>query len=162
GATAATAAVDALNATLTGIKVRVAERRQRHEGAAAAVSRFTAQRVEMAARGVAIAAELDETERERAALHGAVDAARAQRIEREAQRQAIELEIAQARGGLEAATAAVVNHDRLVHAVREQLDALRGQCGQSEITLAEKRLRATHLADSMREKYATDLAEHVP
>ena len=36
------------------------------------------------------------------------------------------------------------------------------QCGQCEITVAEKRLRATHLAESMQEKYATDLAEHVP
>ena len=29
-------------------------------------------------------------------------------------------------------------------------------------SLAEKRLRATHLAESMREKYATDLAAYVP
>ena len=126
------------------------------------MARFHAQLTEMASRAAAITAELEETERERASLHAAVDEAQAQRVAREAQRQAVEVEITAARGGLEVASAAVVAHDRLMHEVRDQLDTVRSQCGQCEISLAEKRLRATHLADSMREKYATDLAEHVP
>jgi chromosome segregation protein len=162
GATAAAARVDALNAEVTGIKVRVAERRQRHEAANSAVARIKAQLAEMASRAAAVAAELGETERERAGLHAAADEAQAQRVAREAQRQAVEVEIVNARGGLEIASAAVVAHDRLMHELRDQLDAVRSQCGQCEITLAEKRLRATHLAESMQEKYATDLAEHVP
>jgi chromosome segregation protein len=162
GAGAAAAAVDARTAEVTGIKVRVAERRQRHEGAAAALRRFDAQVAEMASRAAAIAAELDETQRERSDLHAAVAAAQAERTAREAQRQAMEVEIGQARGALEVASAAVAAHDRLLHEVRDQLDAVRSACGHSEITLAEKRVRATHLADSMREKYATDLAEYVP
>jgi chromosome segregation protein len=162
GATAAAVAVDTLNAEVTAIKVRVAERRQRHEGATAALLRFDAQRAEMTSRAAAIAAELDATQRERTDLHAALDVAQAERTAREAQRQAMEVEIGQARGTLEIACAAVVAHDRLMHEVRDQLDAVRSQCGQCEITLAEKRLRATHLAESMQEKYATDLAEHVP
>jgi len=161
-ASATAGQVDALNAEVTGIKVRVAERRQRHEGANAAVARFHTQLTEMAARAAAIAAELEETERERASLHTAVDDAHTQRVAREAQRQAVEVEISAARGALDVASAAVVAHDRSMHEVRNQLDAVRSQCAQSEITLAEKRLRATYLADSMQEKYATDLAEHVP
>jgi chromosome segregation protein len=162
GATAAAAWVDALNAEVTGIKVRVAERRQRHESANSAVARFHAQRAEMTARAAAIAAELDETERERASLYAAVAEAQAQRVARDAQRQAVEVEIANARGALEIASAAVTAHDRLMHETRDQLDAVRNQCTQCEIALAEKRLRAAHLAESMQEKYAADLAEHVP
>jgi len=113
-------------------------------------------------RAAASAAELNETERERGALHAAVDEAQANRAAHEVQRQAVEVEIVSARNALDIASAAVVAHDRLMHDIRDQLDALRSQCGQCEITLTEKRLRATHLADSMREKYATDLAEHVP
>jgi chromosome segregation protein len=161
-ASAAASRVDVLNAEVTGIKVRVAERRQRHEGLNAAVIRLHAQLAEMSSRTVAITAELDETERERATLHAAVDEAQVQRTAREAHRQSVEMDITRARGALEVASAAVVAHDRLLHEVRNQLDAVRSQCGQSEIALAEKRLRATHLADSMREKYAIDLAQHVP
>ena len=76
------------------IKVRVAERRQRHEGATRRWPASMRQLAEMASRAAAIAAELDETERERAALHAAVDEAQAQRVAREAQRQAVEVEIA--------------------------------------------------------------------
>ncbi len=153
------ARLDQVGSEVTGIKVRVAERRQRQEAAAAAVARYEAQSVELVTRAAAVADEAHETERERTGLQAAVAKAEEQRIAQEARRQVLDGAIAIARAAHEAAGAAVAAHERLVHERREELDGLRNACNQCEVALAEKRLRAEHLTQSMREKYGADLAE---
>ncbi len=161
-AAAAARRVDDISAELTGIKVRVAERRQRQEAAVAALGRLTAQREEILARAASAARELEETEHERAALEARVHAAEARRDAQQTQRLALDSQTALAGTILESTSAALAAHDGAVRAARDQLDALRSACSQREVTLAEKRLRTEHLADSMREKYGADLATHAP
>ena len=161
-AAGATARVDGLTSEVTGIKVRTAERRQRQEAAVAALSRLFAQRDETAGRAASIAAELEETRREHAGLQTAAHETEELRVAQEARRQAVDAEIATARTTLEAASDAVTAHERLIQVTREQLDAARTQCSQCEVGLAEQRLRAEHLIQTVREKYATELAEQPP
>src|SRR5262249_20447472 len=80
----------------------------------------------------------------------------------DARRQAEEAAIARARAGLESAVAAVAGHDRLVHERRAVLDALRSQCLQHEVGLAEKRLRVEHLEQNIRERYGAELTSQPP
>lgn len=156
------ARVDGLSGEVTTIKVRVAERRQRQAAAVAALAACKVQLEEHSVRDAAVAAELAETERERAGFQDAVAAAEAQRSTQLAQRQALESEIAIARAALDAASAAVAAHDQHSHDMRDRLDRLRQQCSERELALAEKRLRAEHLTQSMHEKYGADLANQVP
>jgi chromosome segregation protein len=161
---AAAAAVRAaeLGDNVTSMKVCVAERRQRHEAAASATGRFTAQIEELSSRLAAGAAELEETEAERAGLQVALYQAEAQRAAREAQRQDIEAQTAHARATLDSVTQAVVAHDGAAGALREQLDGWRARCSQYEVALAEKRLSVGHLAQSVREKYGTEIMDCEP
>lgn len=161
-AATAVARVEAAGSDLTSIKVRVAERRQQHEAAASTLRRYLAQLEELASRVAANTAEAEETQGERATLQSSVDQAEVHRVTQEAQRQLVETEIATARAALDAAVQAVATHDQRSHTVRDQLDALRNQCAQREVALAEKRLRTEHLAQSMREKYHTELADQTP
>ena len=154
--------VEALAADVTSIKVRVAERRQRQAAAVAALARLTAQREELAGRSAALGTEIEATRQERANLEAALAEAEQHRAEQVAQVQVLESAITVARSTLEAASAALAEHDRLTHERREQLDAQRNACSQCELGLAEKRLRAEHLAQSMREKYAAELADQMP
>src|SRR5262249_39819349 len=105
------------------------------------------------------ATELHETRRECASLHDAAHEAEAKRAAHETRRQIAEGDITAARAALDTASAAVATHDRLIHETRDQLDALRNRCNQSDIALAEQRLRAEHLTQSVREKYGTELAD---
>ncbi|MFI5364689.1 MAG: chromosome segregation protein SMC [Candidatus Binatia bacterium] len=162
GTAAAAARVDEINGELTGIKVRVAERRQRQEAAVAALGRLRVQGEDLTSRTALIATEREETQRERESLQTAAGDAAARLAVQEAQRHAVEAEIALARSALDAASAAVGAHDRLLHDTREQLDGARSRCTQYEIALAEKRLRIEHLTQTMREKYGADLADQVP
>ncbi len=159
---AAAAAVDALGSELTSIKVRVAERRERQQAAVAALTRLTAQREEMHTRATAIAHERESTQAEHHTLVQSAAEASEHCAAQEARRQAVEGDIALARAALESATAAMGAHDRALHDMREQLDAVRATCTQCEIALAEKRLRLEHLAENMREKYGADIAAHAP
>ncbi len=158
----ATVRVDEIGAEVTRIKVRVAEEKQRHESAAAALAQAQAQLQEQAVRQAAIGAELEETERERAGLHDATSEAAARRAAVEAQRVTVDTEIAAALTALETAQGAITAHDRCIRELRDRLDELRNACGQREITLAEQRVRAAHLVQSMHEKYGVDLATQPP
>jgi chromosome segregation protein len=151
--------VEALSAEVTGIKVRVAERRERQQAAQAALARLTAQREEVTARAAAVTRERDDTEHERSSLEQAVGEAEERRAMQEARRQTGEAEIALARTALEAASTAAAEHDVLLQAMRDRLDQLRHACTQCEIALAEKRLRLEHLAENMREKYGAEIAD---
>ncbi len=158
----AAAQVDAATAEVTRIKVNVAERRQRHEASVAALARLNAQLDEQANRQATIAAELQETEHERANLQAGVAEAQGRLTSQAAERQAVEGQIGTARTALETATEALLAHDRLQRERREQLDASRATSSQWEVSLAEQRVRATHLTQSMQEKYGADLAEQPP
>jgi len=158
-AAAAAARIETLGVELTGIKVRVAERRQRQEAAVSALERLAAQRDELGTRSASIAAELEQTERECTGLRDAVRETDAERAAHQVRRQLVEDDITGARAALESAGAAVVAHDRLIHETRERLEALRSHCSQSEVALAQQRLRIEHLAQSVREKYGTELAD---
>jgi chromosome segregation protein len=147
---------------VTRLKVRVAEGRQRQEAAAATLARLQSQLEDQEARQAAIGAEVQETERERESLQVAVGEAEARRAAVETQRLSLDTQIADALAGLEAAQAAVATHDRLTHEIRDRLDGLRNESSQREIALAEQRLRAAHLTQSMREKYGADLAAQPP
>lgn len=160
-AAVAASRVDELNSEVTGIKVRVAERRQRQEAAVAALSRLVRQREDLAARGAAIASELEETLREHASLETAVRDAESHSVTQQAQRQVIEGQIRVARAALDSASAAVAEHDRSLHDGRTQLDELRTRASQCEIALTEKRLRAETLAQAIREKYGEELADQL-
>ncbi|MFQ5666412.1 MAG: chromosome segregation protein SMC [Candidatus Binatia bacterium] len=161
-ATTAAAHLDGLGNDVTSIKVRVAERRQRLEAAVAASQHLRAQLAEIASRTSALAAELAETGREHAGLQAAVDEAGARHRAQDARRAAIERETAQARAALDVASAEVAAHDRCTQEMRDDLDILRDQRRQSEIALAEKRLRIEHLMQHVREKYGADLAQQPP
>ena len=158
----ATAGVDELQGALTGIKVRVAERRQRQEAAVTALARLSAQREELTSRAAAVAAELQETRHEHTDLQTAVQQAETQRAAQESARQITESEIIEARAALELASAALAEHDRQVQETRAQLDALRDRAAQCEIAVAEKRLRAQQLAENVREKYGAELGGECP
>lgn len=158
----ATARVDDLSGELTGIKVRVAERRQRQEAAIAALSRLSLQREELTARNTALASEIEETQREYASLQTAVQEGESQSVTQQGQRQGIEVAIDRARTALEAASAAVVEHDGLLSHTRTQLDDVRTQSSHCEIAMTEKRLRCQQLAENIREKYATEVADQPP
>lgn len=155
----AAARVDDLSSELTGIKVRVAERRQRQEAAVAALAHLALQREELAARIAALASEFKETQREYASLQAAVQEAERQSVTQQMQRQALEGEIEGAGATLECASAAVVDHDRQLHNARARLDDFRTHLSHCEIAMTEKRLRAQQLADTIREKYATEVAD---
>jgi chromosome segregation protein len=162
GAATAAVQIDVVTAEVTRIKVNVAERRQRHEASVAALARLNVQVDEQSNRQTTIAAELQETEHERASLQTGVTEAQGRLTSQAAERQAVEGHIGVARTALDAATEALLAHDRLQHELRDQLDASRTASSQCEISLAEQRLRATHLTQSMQEKYGADLAEQPP
>jgi len=157
----AAARVEDLSSELTGIKVRVAERRQRHEAAIAALSRLNLQREELTAQAAAVALEMEETQREHLSLQAAVQEAESQSSALQTRRHTLETDIAQAHAVLEHACAAVVDHERKLHDIRAQLDEFRTQLSQCEIAIAEKRLRAQQLADTIREKYAAEVGDQV-
>jgi len=151
--------VEALTNEVTSIRVCVAERRQQDEAAAAALARLCAQREDAQVRDGALATERLETDRERSELAELVSQTEARQTSQEAQRQLAEMRIADARAALESVARAVEAHERLLREARERIEALRSQCTQAEMALAEKRLRAEHIAQNMHEKYGVDLAE---
>jgi len=151
--------VDQLNGEVTGIKVRLAERRQRQEAAAAALSGLLRRRDELAGRAAAVAAELEETLQEHATLQAGVQQAERQDGMQQAQRQVVGDEIQAACAALDAASAAVAAHDRELHDGRMALDEFRSRGAQCEIALTEKRLRLEQLTQNIREKYGEELTE---
>jgi chromosome segregation protein len=161
-AAATSTRLDELNHAVTSLRVGVAERRQQDDAAAAALARLQAQLADVDGRRTAMAAEAQETAREYADRRAALADAEARRTTGEAQRQAMESQIAAARAVLDSAMGSVAAQERLVRDLRERLDALRVQCSQVEVAIAEKRLRAEHVAQSTREKYGTDLTDQAP
>ncbi|MFN8628452.1 MAG: chromosome segregation protein SMC [Candidatus Binatia bacterium] len=158
----AASSVDQLSGELTNLKVRLAERRQRQDAAASAVSRLLRQRDEFAGRAAAIAAELEQTVQEHAHLGAGVQEAESQHGAQQSQRELLDAEIHAAGAALDTASAAVTALDRDLHDGRTEMDAIRSRGAQCEIALAEKRLRVEQLTQNIREKYGEDLTEQSP
>ncbi len=154
--------VATLTEAVTAITVRIAERRQRLQASEAALAQVRARLAEAEAREAARAAERAETERERAELEAAGGQAQRRQAERQLLATATEEAIQAARAGLDAAAAAVAECEARVTEMRAALDAVRAECGRCEIALAEDRVRATHMIETARERYAVDLTGHEP
>lgn len=151
--------VDQLTSELTTIKVRLAERRQRQEAAAAALSRLLRQRDEFAERSAAITDEITQTLQEHANLESRVHEADNQHRTLQAQRADVNDAIVAAQAALGVASDAVAANERELHLGRSALDDLRTRGVQCEVTLTEKRLRVEQLTQNIREKYGEELTE---
>jgi chromosome segregation protein len=150
--------VDGLAEEVTSRKVRVAERRERQQAAAASVESWRRQQAELAARETALGEECANSQRERDKLDESIAATQRQeeeQAERRAQLQRdaeqIGAEAEERRNALRAAEA----QTRVAH---ESLEGLRDRRGQIELARSEVRLRAEHLAQNIHERYEVELA----
>jgi len=154
----ATAAVEGLNADVTGLKVRVAESRQRHEAAVRTLARLSDQLREMTTRDAAIDRERQATDAEGLQLRSDAEAATTRRAALVAEREAVATRMAAARTALDAASAELTAHDRRMQETRAELDRSRQQGHQLDVSAAEKRLRIEHLVAGVQEKYELAIA----
>jgi len=151
--------VDTLNQDVMGLRVRVAEGRQRLEAAVAAARRLAERIAELQDREATLEGELERTDQERAKLEAAAAEAAARGASLAEEREAVEAQVTAARASVEAAAAALAGQEQGVRAVREEIEALRARVGQLEIAAAEDRLRAEHLGRTLHERYAVVLAD---
>lgn len=150
--------VDGLVEEVTSRKVRVAERRERQQAAAAAVESWRRQQSELAKRETALGEERANSERERDKLDESIVATRRQedeqgehRLQLEAEAERIGAEGEERRRELRAA------HER-TRSAHDGLESLRDRRGQVELARSEVRLRCEHLAQNIHEKYEVELA----
>ena len=136
--------VESLGATVTAVKVRVAERRERQQAAAAAVEGLRMQQVQLGERVTALESEREQAAREREAAQVT-------------QRAELEAGVGTAAAAVDEAGAALRVVEQRGRALQEELDGLRQAHGQIEIARSEVRLRGEHLVEAMREKYDTDV-----
>jgi len=153
---------DELSAAVTTMKVRVAERRERQQAAAASVESLRRQEGELALRETALATEREATERERAALDEAITQARNEEVERERARESLGSDVEAAAEEVGRSVSGVREAEEQTRAWRASLDEKRAARGEIELRRSETRLRMDHLGQTMREKYETELAAVEP
>ena len=149
-----------LSGQVTGAKVRVAERRERQQAAAASAEALRRQEIECANRAEKLQADVADAERERDELERAVETARAQEADQMSRRAALQVEVEAAAAELQQLGAAWRQEEQRVRDAQAALETTRNERTQAELSRSELRLRAEHLAESIREKYATNLADH--
>ncbi len=149
---------EALSAAVTTMKVRVAERRERQQAAATTVESLRRQDAELASRESALTMERQATERERAAMDEAIAQARNEEAERDRARQGLGSEVEQAADEVGRCGTSARDAEEQTRMLRTALDEKRGARSEIELKRSETRLRMDHLAQTMREKYETDLA----
>lgn len=149
---------ETLAAEVTAMKVRVAERRERQQAAVARMEALRRQQAELAARETAVTAELSETEREREQLVQAIAAAQEEEAEQGRRREGLVGEAETAGADVQRLTENWRAEEQRARDIYASLDATRAQRGQLEVTRSEIRLRTEHLAQTMQEKYAADVA----
>ena len=154
---AASARSETLMAEVTATKVRVAERRERQQAAAAALDSLRTQQRELAQRLAAIETEHVGAAREREQLEAEIAAAHEREAAQIARRAALEDEVAAAAQTAAHQAEALRSVEQQGQAVQALLDERRGEQHQAEVASSEIRLRAEHLAEAMREKYASEL-----
>lgn len=158
--TAASAAfedLESLSASLTSVRVRIAERQQRLEAVIAAARRLQAQRQELVSRATALASEQQQAKEEHGDLCAKLEEATGSIAIEEAKHRAADALLPEAQRCLQEATEVVHKSDTRARELRVQIDAARRAAGQIEVTLAEKRLRLEHVQQTLREKYGADL-----
>lgn len=149
---------EGLGATVTAVKVRVAERRERQAATAASVEGLHAQQAALVERLTALQAEREQAERERAALEQDLASGRAREVEQVAQRGALEATVAGAATAVAEAGEGLRAVEQRTRELQSALDELRTAQGQADVARSETRLRGEHLVEAMREKYEVDLA----
>jgi chromosome segregation protein len=156
-ADAATERAESVSADVTAIKVRVAERRERQVAAAAAVEGLRGQQANLLERATSLEADQATVAREHAALEDEITAARDREADQAARRESLDAEVATAALAVERESAAARAVEARGRSLQDELDQVRAAHSQAEVTRSEVRLRAEHLAEAMREKYATEL-----
>jgi chromosome segregation protein len=142
------------------MKVRVAERRQQNQTAAEAVESSRRQQRELGEREAVVAAECAGTDRERGEIEASIAAAREQESAQLRRRGEIESELASAAEEAERRAVLLSDEEQKTRDTYARLEESRNERGRLELARSEIRLRAEHLSEAMREKYATDVAEH--
>jgi chromosome segregation protein len=162
GAQEAAAKVDELGATVTGIKVRIAELRQRREATTRALARLDEQLHDVDERQVRIRSEREAARAEQRELVSTLATAASDESAQEERAAEVEAGLRVARQALDAAGERVDAHEAQCRKLREESEELLGQGNQHEVSLAERRLRAEHLVQNIREKYECDLTAEEP
>ncbi len=152
------AGAEALATQVTAMKVRVAERRERQQAAAAAVDTGRKQEAELVERERAIAAEVASSEGERDELERSIEAALRREAEQSQRRSALQAEVDGGAREVHGLAEALREAEKKTREVQGSLDETRSQRNQVELARSEVRLRAEHLAESMRERYGCDVA----
>jgi chromosome segregation protein len=151
-----------LTADITAIKVRVAERRERQQAAAAAVDALRRQQGELSERLASLDAERDSAGLEHEQLERDIAEGRAREVAQAERRIVLDGEAAEAAKVMEQLAAVLRGVEQHGRALQGELDQRRDEQGQAEVAYSEVRLRAEHLAEAMREKYESDVAEVEP
>jgi chromosome segregation protein len=143
---------------VTAIKVRVAERRERQQAAAATSDGLRRQQAELAERLAAIDAEQAGAAREHEQLERDIAETRGREALQVERRAALESELGEAVQRVQERVAALRATEQRGRELQTSLDERRGAQGQADVASSEIRLRGEHLADAMREKYGSDPA----
>ncbi len=154
---AAQAATEALAATVTAVKVRAAERRERQAAAVATVESLRAQAADLATRLATLEADRAQAAQERAQLEDDIAAARARAATQVEERAALDTAVQAAAAAAAEAAATLAGVERRQRELQGTLDELRTARGQADLARSETRLRGEHLAQAMREKYEIEL-----
>jgi len=154
---AARARSEALAGELTAIKVRVAERRERQQAAAAAVDALRRHQRELSERQASIEVERAAAAGEQAQLERDLADGRAGEAAQGERRAALERGVAEAAEAVAQRAAGLRAVEQDGRGLQTALDARREEQGQADVTSSQLHLRADHLLEAMREKYASDL-----
>ena len=157
----AVAHAEAVSNEVTAVKVRLAERRERQQAAVATAESLRRTQGDYADRAQTIAQELGNTERERDDLDQGIAAARTRRTEQDQQRVTLQAAIESAADGVQRLAETLREAEQRSREIDELLEHTRTERNQIELARPEVRLRAEHLEQAMRERYAVELVDQV-
>jgi chromosome segregation protein len=152
------AALDAQIASVTELKVSLAQAREKEEALRQGLEQMTAQREELTQRVARIGAECDAITsraasrlREQQALRADLERHREDELERLRTFEA-------SRTGAEELRRKIEEAERALTQARGELDRVRQEKAGSEVSFTEQTLRRDNVVDTMRERYEVDLA----
>jgi len=158
-AAAAAGDVEGLVGELTALQVRVAQRQQRLEAVIAAAHRLKVQREELVARAATLGNEEAQTKDEHRDLCEKLEQSSARMVQEESDYQAADKLLPEVQQKLQEAAEILQASDARCRVLRTELDEVRRGSGQTDVALAERRLRIENVEQSMREKYGLNLRE---
>jgi chromosome segregation protein len=150
--------LEAVNADLTALKVRVAERKQREQALLLTIANLRRSDAELSERETSTERESEAAERERESLKEQITTARAREVEQAARHEALQRDLALACEESRRVREVLAERERQVREAYEALEQVRAERSQVEINRSELRLRAEHLTQTMRERYEVDIA----